>query len=234
MVSSQARNKMNDDPERKAGVLHSVQQFSLFHSTESVQPLSCWSPSPIPQTNQSLTPAEVIQPPSPAPEGFPATESDVAMGTEADCWMDLQPPKQAVCSGELLLSISYLPAANRLGVVVMKARGLHRDTLQHSIELWVKLCLKHEGTRLKKKQTRRVKHQMTPVWNEMLMLEVPRDLLEKSRLELELWNQVSPGKQLSLGRFELGPQAPGPGHQHWKQMLANPRKQIAMWHSLSV
>jgi hypothetical protein len=36
-------------------------------------------------------------------------------------------------AGELLLSISYLPAANRLGVVVMKARGLQSDKLKDSI-----------------------------------------------------------------------------------------------------
>lgn len=36
-------------------------------------------------------------------------------------------------AGELLLSLSYLPAANRLGVVVMKARGLLSDKLKDNI-----------------------------------------------------------------------------------------------------
>lgn len=36
-------------------------------------------------------------------------------------------------TGELLLSLSYLPAANRLGVVVMKARGLQSDKLKDNI-----------------------------------------------------------------------------------------------------
>lgn len=36
-------------------------------------------------------------------------------------------------TGELLLSLSYLPAANRLGVVVMKARGLQSDKLKDTI-----------------------------------------------------------------------------------------------------
>lgn len=36
-------------------------------------------------------------------------------------------------TGELLLSLSYLPAANRLGVVVMKARGLQSDEFKDTI-----------------------------------------------------------------------------------------------------
>lgn len=36
-------------------------------------------------------------------------------------------------AGEILLSISYLPAANRLGVVVMKAKGLQSDRLKNTI-----------------------------------------------------------------------------------------------------
>ncbi|CDQ59891.1 unnamed protein product [Oncorhynchus mykiss] len=135
-------------------------------------------------------------------------------------------------AGELLLSISYLPAANRLGVVVMKARGLQSDKLKDSIDLSVKLALKHQTTKLKKKQTRRVKHKMNPVWNEMMMLEVPRELLSKSSLDLEVLNQAGPGEQESLGRCQLGLHASNTGLQHWQQMLDNPRKQIAMWHPL--
>uniref|UniRef100_A0A4W5NTQ9 Synaptotagmin XIII n=1 Tax=Hucho hucho TaxID=62062 RepID=A0A4W5NTQ9_9TELE len=159
---------------------------------------------------------------------------DVGMMSNADCWVDLQPPKQQdiQSAGELLLSISYLPAANRLGVVVMKARGLQSDKLKDSIDLSVKLALKHQTTKLKKKQTRRVKHKMNPVWNEMMMLEVPRELLSKSSLDLEVLNQAGPGEQESLGRCQLGLQASNTGLQHWQQMLDNPRKQIAMWHPL--
>ncbi|XP_036391154.1 synaptotagmin-13 [Megalops cyprinoides] len=159
--------------------------------------------------------------------------ADVGMMSDADCWVDLQPPKQEVntSAGEILLSISYLPAANRLGVVVMKARGLQSDKLKDTIDLSVKLALKHQSTKLKKKQTRRVKHKMNPVWNEMMMLEVPRELLAKSSLDLEVLNQAG-GELDSLGRCQLGLQACGTGLQHWKQMLDNPRKQIAMWHPL--
>ncbi|XP_041917150.1 synaptotagmin-13 isoform X2 [Alosa sapidissima] len=160
--------------------------------------------------------------------------ADVGMMSDADCWVDLQPPKQEVAesAGEILLSISYLPAANRLGVVVMKARGLQSDRLKNNIDLSVKLALKHQSTKLKKKQTRRVKHKINPVWNEMMMLEVPREMLAKSSLDLELFNQTGQGQLEPLGHCQLGLQASGTGLQHWQQMLDNPRKQIAMWHPL--
>ncbi|XP_067295594.1 synaptotagmin-13 isoform X1 [Pseudorasbora parva] len=161
--------------------------------------------------------------------------ADVSMMLDADCWVDLQPPKQqevTSSAGELLLSLSYLPAANRLGVVVMKARGLQSDKLKDTIDLSVKLTLKHQNAKLKKKQTRRVKHKMNPVWNEMMMLELPSELLAKSTVDLEVLNLAGPGTLLPLGRCMLGLHTSGTGLQHWKQMLDNPRKQIAMWHPL--
>lgn len=45
----------------------------------------------------------------------------------------------ASSAGELLLSLSYLPAANRLGVVVMKARGLQSDKLKDNIGIYTLL-----------------------------------------------------------------------------------------------
>ena len=66
----------------------------------------------------------------------------------------------------------------------------------------------------------------------MMMLEVPRELLSKSSLDLEVLNQAGPSEQESLGHCQLGLQASNTGLQHWQQMLDNPRKQIAMWHPL--
>lgn len=66
----------------------------------------------------------------------------------------------------------------------------------------------------------------------MMMLELPSELLAKSSVDLEVLNLASPGTLLPLGRCMLGLQTSGTGLQHWKQMLDNPRKQIAMWHPL--
>ncbi|XP_067849739.1 synaptotagmin-13 [Heptranchias perlo] len=160
--------------------------------------------------------------------------SDVAMDVRTDSWITLKAPEQnsVTSSGEILLSINYLPAANRLIVVVMKARHLNSEKLKDLIDVSVKLTLMHQSLKLKKKQTKRVKHKINPVWNEMLMFEVPYELLCKSSLELEMLNQDCTGQNHRLGKCSLGLNSSNLELSHWQEMLNKPRKQIAMWHKL--
>ncbi|XP_058017701.1 synaptotagmin-13 [Ahaetulla prasina] len=136
--------------------------------------------------------------------------------------------------GEVLLSISYLPAANRLLVVLIKAKSLHSKQLKELIgkDISVKVTLKHQALKLKKKQTKHAKHKINPVWNEMIMFEVPHDLLCASSVELEMLSQDADGQNRLLGKCSLGLHAVGTERNHWEEMLRNPRRQIAMWHQL--
>ncbi|ETE68505.1 Synaptotagmin-13, partial [Ophiophagus hannah] len=136
--------------------------------------------------------------------------------------------------GEVLLSISYLPAANRLLVVLIKAKNLHSKQLKELIgkDISVKVTLKHQDLKLKKKQTKHAKHKINPVWNEMIMFEVPHDLLCASSVELEMLSQDADGQNRLLGKCSLGLHAVGTERNHWEEMLRNPRRQIAMWHQL--
>nr|XP_028583279.1 synaptotagmin-13 [Podarcis muralis] len=137
--------------------------------------------------------------------------------------------------GEVLLSISYLPAANRLLVVLIKAKNLHSKQLKELLgkDISVKVTLKHQSLKLKKKQTKRAKHKINPVWNEMIMFEVPHDLLCASSVELEMLSQDGEdGQNRLLGKCSLGLHATGTERNHWEEMLRNPRRQIAMWHQL--
>nr|XP_032647662.1 synaptotagmin-13-like [Chelonoidis abingdonii] len=136
--------------------------------------------------------------------------------------------------GEILLSISYLPAANRLLVVLIKAKNLHSKQLKDLLgkDVSVKVTLKHQSLKLKKKQTKCAKHKINPVWNEMIMFEVPHELLRASSVELEMLSQDGLGQSQSLGKCSLGLHATGTERNHWEEMLRNPRRQIAMWHQL--
>ncbi|XP_061469150.1 synaptotagmin-13 isoform X1 [Rhineura floridana] len=136
--------------------------------------------------------------------------------------------------GEVLLSISYLPAANRLLVVLIKAKNLHSKQLKELLgkDISVKVTLKHQSLKLKKKQTKRAKHKINPVWNEMIMFEVPHDLLCASSVELEMLSQDGDGQNHLLGKCSIGLHATGTERNHWEEMLRNPRRQIAMWHQL--
>lgn len=96
----------------------------------------------------------------------------------------------------------------------------------------VKVTLRHQSLKLKKKQTKRAKHKINPVWNEMIMFEVPHELLRASSVELEMLSQDGAGLSHVLGKCSLGLHVTGTERSHWEEMLRNPRKQIAMWHQL--
>ncbi|XP_023783780.1 synaptotagmin-13 isoform X1 [Cyanistes caeruleus] len=151
-------------------------------------------------------------------------------------WERLKSPEKEPSTGhgEVLLSISYLPAANRLLVVIIKAKNLHSKQLKDLLgsDVSVKVTLRHQSLKLKKKQTKRAKHKINPVWNEMIMFEVPHELLRASSVELEMLSQDGAGQSHVLGKCSLGLQVTGTERNHWEEMLRNPRKQIAMWHQL--
>uniref|UniRef100_UPI00358F5C27 synaptotagmin-13 n=1 Tax=Myxine glutinosa TaxID=7769 RepID=UPI00358F5C27 len=150
-------------------------------------------------------------------------------------WWQLTAPEKGgnVDMGELLFAIGYLPTANRLVVVIMKARNLCSKMLKDCADLSVKLTLWHQSTRLKKKQTKRVHCNLSPVWNEVIMFEVPLDYLGSVALELVLVSFEQAGKASAVGRCSVSARASGLGAKHWQEMVSNPRKQIAMWHAVS-
>uniref|UniRef100_A0A2K5FA90 Synaptotagmin 13 n=1 Tax=Aotus nancymaae TaxID=37293 RepID=A0A2K5FA90_AOTNA len=132
-------------------------------------------------------------------------------------------------AGEVLLSISYLPAANRLLVVLIKAKNLHSNQSKELLgkDVFVKVTLKHQARKLKKKQTKRAKSNQPC----MIMFELPDDLLQASSVELEVLGQDEAGQSWALGHCSLG--------LHTRALSAatggdaqNPRRQIAMWHQL--
>ncbi|KAM9278340.1 synaptotagmin-13 isoform 2-T2 [Morus bassanus] len=151
-------------------------------------------------------------------------------------WERLKIPEKEPSTGhgEVLLSISYLPAANRLLVVIIKAKNLHSKQLKDLLgnDVSVKVTLSHQSLKLKKKQTKRAKHKINPVWNEMIMFEVPHELLRASSVELEMLSQDGAGQSHVLGKCSLGLHDTGMERNHWEEMLRNPRRQIAMWHQL--
>uniref|UniRef100_A0A8C6ZGQ0 Synaptotagmin-13 n=1 Tax=Nothoprocta perdicaria TaxID=30464 RepID=A0A8C6ZGQ0_NOTPE len=151
-------------------------------------------------------------------------------------WEKLKIPEKEPSTGhgEVLLSISYLPAANRLLVVIIKAKNLHSKQLKDLLgnDVSVKVTLRHQSLKLKKKQTKRAKHKINPVWNEMIMFEVPHELLRSSSVELEMLSQDGVGQSHVLGKCSLGLHVEGTERNHWEEMLRNPRRQIAMWHQL--
>ncbi|XP_053406056.1 synaptotagmin-4-like [Mercenaria mercenaria] len=136
--------------------------------------------------------------------------------------------------GELLVSLCYQPAANRLTVVVLKARNLPKMDLTGLSDPYVKIYLLYNGQRIAKKKTHVKKRTLNPVFNESFLFDVPyNEGLQNISLEFLVldWDRMT--KNEVVGRLEIGTRTRGAEYHHWNEVMNCPRKQIAEWHKLS-
>lgn len=108
--------------------------------------------------------------------------------------------------GDLMVSLGYLPSAERLTVVVIKARNLRVvDDTRTSSDPFVKVALMQAGKRVKKKKTGVHRNTLCPVFNEALTFDVGRDALSKSTIEFCVMHDSLLGPSELLGRAIVGP-----------------------------
>uniref|UniRef100_A0A182Q559 C2 domain-containing protein n=1 Tax=Anopheles farauti TaxID=69004 RepID=A0A182Q559_9DIPT len=144
-----------------------------------------------------------------------------------ELWGDLiAVRKPADTAPELLISLSYLPQAERLTVVVMKAKNL---SISH--EPFVKLYLLMNDKRTKKRKTSAIRalDPTNPIWNEAFTFELPSSQLQDAGVELFVTSNEGEDQDLGCG---IGLREGGCGTQHWQDLMQNSRKPIAMWHVL--
>lgn len=86
--------------------------------------------------------------------------------------------------GDLMVSLSYLPSAERLTVVVIKARNLRVvDDTRNSSDPYVKVSLITTGKKTKKRKTGVHRGTVCPVFNEALTFDISKDTLKNSVIE---------------------------------------------------
>ncbi|CAE1175243.1 SYT4 [Acanthosepion pharaonis] len=135
--------------------------------------------------------------------------------------------------GELLVSLCYQPAANRLTVVVLKARNLPKMDVTGLSDPYVKIYLLYNGQRIAKKKTHVKKRTLNPVFNESFLFDVPyNEGLQNISLEFLLLDYDRMTKNEVIGRLEVGARTLGQELHHWNEVMNCPRKQIAEWHKL--
>lgn len=107
--------------------------------------------------------------------------------------------------GDLMLSLAYLPSAERLTVVIIKARNLRVvDDTRNSSDPYVKTTLISGGKKIKKRKTGVVRNSVNPVYNEALTFDVSKDLLKNSILEFTIVHDGLLGSSEILGRAVIG------------------------------
>ncbi|KAK2162329.1 hypothetical protein LSH36_100g04021 [Paralvinella palmiformis] len=97
---------------------------------------------------------------------------------------------------------------------------------------YVKLSLMLNGKRIKKKKTTIKKCTLNPYYNESFSFEVPFEQIQKVTLIITVVDYDRIGTSEPIGRVVLGCNSSGTELRHWSDMLANPRRPIAQWHTL--
>jgi hypothetical protein len=135
-----------------------------------------------------------------------------------------------------MFSLAYLPTAERLTIVVMKARnlitigGAEKKTPP---DAYVKVSLvgAKDGKKLKKKKTSTQKSSLNPVFNEeVVFTNLKKEQLGEIVIQFTLFHDSMTSKEM-LGYFSIGAESRGNASIQWRDML-NGKKSIAWWNKL--
>lgn len=86
--------------------------------------------------------------------------------------------------GDLMVSMSFLPSAERLTVVLIKARNLRVvDDSRNSSDPYVKVSLIYNGKKIKKRKSGVYRSTVCPVFNEALTFDISKDILKSCLIE---------------------------------------------------
>ncbi|XP_061780264.1 synaptotagmin-1b [Nerophis lumbriciformis] len=149
-------------------------------------------------------------------------------------WRDLQKAEKEESErlGDICLSLRYVPTAGKLTVVILEAKNLKKMDVGGLSDPYVKIHLIQNGKRLKKKKTTTKKNTLNPYYNESFSFEVPSEQIEKVQVAVTVLDYDKIGKNDAIGKVLLGMSGTGTEQRHWEDMLANPRRPIAQWHSI--
>nr|KAF6411915.1 synaptotagmin 5 [Rousettus aegyptiacus] len=160
--------------------------------------------------------------------------SSVDLGRPVLAWRELQaaPREEQDKLGDICFSLRYVPTAGKLTVIVLEAKNLKKMDVGGLSDPYVKVHLLQGGKKVRKKKTTIKKNTLNPYYNEAFSFEVPCDQVQNVQVELTVLDYDKLGKNEAIGRVAVGAAAGGAGLRHWADMLANPRRPIAQWHSL--
>uniref|UniRef100_A0A8D0L5E5 Synaptotagmin n=1 Tax=Sphenodon punctatus TaxID=8508 RepID=A0A8D0L5E5_SPHPU len=160
----------------------------------------------------------------------------VDFGHVTEEWRDLQSAEKEEQEklGDICFSLRYVPTAGKLTVVILEAKNLKKMDVGGLSDPYVKIHLMQNGKRLKKKKTTIKKNTLNPYYNESFSFEVPFEQIQKVQVVVTVLDYDKIGKNDAIGKVFVGYNSTGAELRHWSDMLANPRRPIAQWHTLQV
>ncbi|KAL3318207.1 Arf guanine nucleotide exchange factor syt1 [Cichlidogyrus casuarinus] len=134
--------------------------------------------------------------------------------------------------GEICFSLRYVPTSGRLNINILEARNLKKMDVGGLSDPYVKISLLINGKRVRKKKTSTKMFTLNPYYNESFAFELPFDQVPKANLIVSVVDYDRIGNSEPIGRVILGCNVTGAALSHWTDMLTNPRRPIANWHTL--
>ncbi|XP_040528975.1 synaptotagmin-8 [Gallus gallus] len=134
--------------------------------------------------------------------------------------------------GEICFSLRYVPSTGKLTVLILEAKKLKRMDSHGLSDPFVKVHLILNKRKWKKKKTSVKKNTLSPYFNEAFVFEVPFNQIQNVDVVISVWDYDKMTKNEPIGKLFLGCRATGNQLRHWSDMLSNPRRPLAQWHSL--
>ncbi|XP_043915303.1 synaptotagmin-2-like isoform X1 [Protopterus annectens] len=134
--------------------------------------------------------------------------------------------------GDICFSLRYVPATSKMTVIILEAKNLKPMDTDGLSDPYVKIQLILNKKKWKKKKTTVKKNTLSPYYNETFTFEVPFEQIQNVVMVISVWDHDKVSKNEAIGKLFLGCKATGNQLQHWSDMLANPRRPIAQWHTL--
>ncbi|XP_073797767.1 synaptotagmin VIII isoform X3 [Danio rerio] len=134
--------------------------------------------------------------------------------------------------GEICFSLRYVPTSSKLTVIILEAKNLKKMDQVGSSDPYVKVQLILEKKKWKKKKTSVKKRTLNPYFNESFTFDVSFEQIQKVQLVISVWDHDKMSRNDAIGKIYLGCDATGNQLRHWADMLSNPRKPVAQWHTL--
>ncbi|XP_028815157.1 synaptotagmin VIII isoform X2 [Denticeps clupeoides] len=134
--------------------------------------------------------------------------------------------------GEICFSLRYVPTASKLTVVILEAKNLKKMDHGGSSDPYVKVQLVLDKKKWKKRTTSVKKKTLNPYFNESFTFDVTFEQIQRVQLVISVWDHDKMSRNDAIGKIFLGCDATGNQLRHWADMLSNPRRPMAQWHSL--
>ncbi|NWH80961.1 SYT1 protein, partial [Piaya cayana] len=134
--------------------------------------------------------------------------------------------------GEICFSLRYVPSTSKLTVLILEVKKLKQMDSHGLSDPFVKVHLILNRKKWKKKKTSVKKNTLNAYFNEMFVFEVPFNQIQNVDVVISVWDHDKVTKNEPIGKLFLGCRATGNQLRHWSDMLSNPRRPLAQWHSL--